>query len=385
MSSQKTEILVVDDSATIRATLAKYLDGYTTHQAADGEEGWDLLQAHESIALVFCDMHMPVMNGMQLLQQIRESDLERIANIPVIMITGHDDTDAAKKATHNLGASDFIGKPFNKVDIVSRVNSYISLSSKITELQQDAAHDSQTGLFNDQILADFGNKTLSFAKRHNMAASVLYVEVAETDKLAETHGRKVTETIVSTVAGLLDSSVRKEELVCHLEGARFAIVLPNTKAFKAHIVATRLKQGVEKLVFEISNVKIRVSLAIGLCSTEGTDLDKLGFDDYCTHAVHALATSLDTPNRRIVRYDETYEKKIVDDKESYSFSTPAAADTIDEDQEANEAFADFFSCILSGDYQKIPVEFLPSLIAQLEEFLEYARSAVEGGQKISGE
>ena len=162
-------------------------------------------------------------------------------------------------------------------------------------------------------------------------------------------------------------------------------MLPNTKAFKAHIVATRLKQSVEKLVFEISNVKIRVNMAIGLCSTEGTDLDKLGFEDYCMHALHALSTSLDTPNKRIIRYDETYEKKVVDEKDSYTFSTPDVADTIDEEQETNEAFADFFSCILSGDYQKIPVEFLPPLISQLEEFLEYARPAVESGQKISGE
>ena len=72
MSDNKTEILVVDDSATIRATIAKYLDGYTTHQASDGEAAWELLQNNEAISLVFCDMHMPVMNGMQLLQQIRD-------------------------------------------------------------------------------------------------------------------------------------------------------------------------------------------------------------------------------------------------------------------------------------------------------------------------
>lgn len=385
MSSEKTEILVVDDSSTIRAATAKYLKEYTTHQAADGEEGWNLLQAHEEISLVFCDMHMPVMNGMQLLQKIRESDCERIANIPVIMITGHEDTEAAKKATHNIGATDFIGKPFDKVDIISRVNSYISLNNKITELEKDAAHDSKTGLYSDRMLLDFGNKSLSFARRHNMAVSILYTEVADTQKLKDAHGNKATETIVSTVAGLLDNSIRKEEMVSHIDGARFAVVLPNTKAFKAHIVATRLKQGVENLVFEVSNVTIRVSLAIGLCSTEDIDSDSLDFEDYCVHASHALTTSLETPNRRITRYDETYEKKVGDDKGSYTFSTPEVAETIEEEDEATDAFADFFSCILSGNYEKIPVEFLPALITQLEEFLEYAHGAVDDSQKISGE
>ena len=218
-----------------------------------------------------------------------------------------------------------------------------------------------------------------------MAVSILYVEVADTEKLKQAHGNKATETIISTVAGLLDSSIRKEELVSHIDGARFAIVLPNTKAFKAHIVATRLKQGVENLVFEVSNITIRASLAIGLCSTEDFDSDNLDFEDYCVYALHALTTSLETPNRRITRYDETYEKKLDDDKGSYTFSTPEVAETIEEEDEATDAFADFFSCILSGNYEKIPVEFLPALITQLEEFLEYAHTAVGDSQKMSGE
>jgi two-component system cell cycle response regulator len=385
MSSEQTEILIVDDSSTIRATLAKYLGDFTTHQAEDGEEGWNQLEANGNIALVFCDMHMPIMNGMQLLQKIRESGSERIANLPVIMITGHEDNEAAKKATHNMGATDFIGKPFDKVDIISRVNSYLRLSNKINELEKEAAHDRKTGLYSDRMLLEFGNKSLSFARRHNMAVSIVYVQVADTAQLRVDHGNKATETIISTVAGLLDSSIRKEELVSHVEDARFAIVLPNTKAFKAHIVATRLKQEVENLSFEVNNISIRVGLAVGLCSTEDANSEALDFEEYCEHAVHALSTSLDSPNRRITRYDETYEKKIDDDKGSYTFSTPQVTEDVAEEGEAADAFADFFSCILSGNYEKIPAEFLPPLISQLEEFLEYARSAVEGDQKVSGE
>ena len=143
MFSDKTEILVVDDSATICSTIAKYLgDEYSTHLAANGEEAWTLLQSNEAISLIFSDMHMPVMNGMQLLQTIRAADCERIANIPVIMITGHEDNEAAKKATHNMGATDFLGKPFDKVDIVSRAKSYISFNNKITELEREATYDS---------------------------------------------------------------------------------------------------------------------------------------------------------------------------------------------------------------------------------------------------
>jgi diguanylate cyclase (GGDEF)-like protein len=384
--SQNPEILIVDDSPTIRAAIGKHLgEEYTVYFATDGEEGWKLLQSNTSIALVFADMHMPVMNGMLLLQKIRESDSERIANLPVIMITGHEDSEAAKKATHNIGATDFISKPFDKIDILSRARSYTSLNKQITELEKKAAYDTLTGLYSNRMLLEFGNKTLSFEKRHNMATSILYVEVADTQKLIETYGSKVTNTIITTVAGLLESSVRKEELVAHLEDGQFVIVLPNTRAFKSHIVASRLKQSVEELVFDISNVKVYVSLAVGLCSTEVEDpADKLGFEEYCVHAAHALATSLDTDNKRIIRYDETYEKKLDDEKGTYNFSTPAAAETVESEEESMDAFADFFSAILAGDYSNIPTEFLPALIEPLENFLEHAHAELQQNRKVSG-
>jgi diguanylate cyclase (GGDEF)-like protein len=387
MSSPIAEVLIVDDSPTIRAAIGKHLgDEYTTHFATDGEQGWELLQSNASIELVFADMHMPVMNGMLLLQRIRESGCERISNIPVIMITGHEDSDAAKKATHNIGATDFISKPFDKIDILSRARSYTSLSKQITQLEKQAAYDTLTGLYSNRMLLEFGNKTLSFEKRHNMATSILYAEVAETQKLIETYGSKAANTIIATVAGLLESSVRKEELVAHLEDGRFAIVLPNTKAFKAHIVATRLKQSAEDLVFDISSVKIHVSLAVGLCSTEAEDpAAKTGFEEYCVRAAQALATSLDTDNKRIIRYDETYEKKLDDEKSTYTFTTPSTASTVESEEESIDAFGDFFSGILSGDYSSIPAEFLPTLIEPLENFLQYAHAALQDVKKASGE
>ncbi|MGD2053948.1 MAG: response regulator [Gammaproteobacteria bacterium] len=387
MSSPNTEVLIVDDSPTIRAAIGKHLgDEYTTHFATDGEEGWALLQSNASIALVFADMHMPVMNGMLLLQKIRESDCERISNIPVIMITGHEDSDAAKKATHNIGATDFVSKPFDKIDILSRARSYTSLSKQISQLEKKAAYDTLTGLYSNRMLLEFGNKTLSFEKRHNMATSILYAEVADTQKLIETYGSKATNTIITTVAGLLESSVRKEELVAHIEDGKFAIVLPNTKSFKAHIVATRLKQSAEDLVFDISKIKIHVSLAVGLCSTEFEDSSaKLDFEEYCVQAARALATSLDTSNKRIIRYDETYEKKLDDDKGAYTFSTPSTVTPVESDEASIDAFGDFFSDILSGDYSNIPTEFLPTLIEPLENFLQYAHSALQDVKKVSGE
>jgi len=389
MHSPRAEILIVGDSSTNRSTFARHLgDEYTIHFAVDGEQGWKCLQSNDSISLVFTDIQMPVMSGMLLLQKVRDADCERIANLPVIMITGREDSEAAKKAAHNIGATDFISKPFDKIDILSRVRSYTRLFKKISELEKIAAYDNLTGLYSNHMLLEFGNKTVSYAKRHNIDASFLFVEVADTKKLIETLGSKITETIISTVAGLLDNSLRKEELVSHINDGMFAIVLPHTKAFKAHIVATHLKQAVESLEFDISRVKIHVNLAIGLSSTEAGNLsDRLGFEEYCVQAAHALAASLETPNKCIIRYDETYEKKMNDDQESCALSKPAftITDATGSEQDPMAELGDFLSSILAGDYSNIPTESLSSLIKPLESFLEYAHAAVQADKKASSE
>ena len=387
MPSHNTEILIVEESSNIRATIAEYLgEDYIIYYATDGEEGWKLLQSNESISLVFSDMHMPLTDGMQLLQKIRQADCERIAHIPVIIITGEYDSEEEKNAALNIGATDFISKPFDRIAILSRTRSYTRFNKQIANLEKKAAYDTLTGLYSNHMLLDFGHKTISFANRHNIDASVLYVETADTDKLIETYGSKSTETIISTVAGLLESIVRQEEMVAHLNDGRFAIVLPKTKPYMAHIVASRLKKAVEDMVFDISDIKIQVNLAVGLCSTEVNEKsDKIAFEEYCVHAAHALEASLKTPNKRIVRYDEAYDNKTGDEKVSQDFSSHESAETDDNGQYLMGINAEYISSILGGDYSNIPVEQLPSLIESMENFFGYALAATQDNKKASGE
>ena len=175
-------------------------------------------------------------------------------------------------------------------------------------------------------------------------------------------------------------------MVAHLNDGRFAIVLPKTKPYMAHIVASRLKKAVEDMVFDISDIKIQVNLAVGLCSTEVNEKsDKIAFEEYCVHAAHALEASLKTPIKRIVRYDEAYDNKTGDEKVSQDFSSHESAETDDNGQYLMGINAEYISSILGGDYSNIPVEQLPSLIESMENFFGYALAATQDNKKASGE
>ena len=132
--SDKVEALIVDDSPTILATAKKMLDSeFVVHTAKDGKEAWDLINENDEIMLVFTDMQMPVLNGMQLLLMIRESEDHRISRLPVIMITGQSDSPAGKRAVFDIGATDFIGKPFDAMDLLSRARSNTQPKRRVSD------------------------------------------------------------------------------------------------------------------------------------------------------------------------------------------------------------------------------------------------------------
>ena len=133
-------ILICDDDKNIVDALEIYLkcDEYILYKAYNGEEALEIIK-NENIHLVILDIMMPVMNGMVALSEIRA-----ISNVPVILLTAKNlDTD--KILGLNLGADDYITKPFNPIEIAARVNSqlrrYTKLGSSIQETHQFEAGD----------------------------------------------------------------------------------------------------------------------------------------------------------------------------------------------------------------------------------------------------
>ena len=119
------KILVADDEAEIRDLLHLYLekDGYEVVEAADGAQALSALQEaslqKEDIDLVILDIMMPGIYGYRVLRNIREN-----SNIPIIMLSAKSG-DADKILGLDLGADDYITKPFQPLEAVARVNSNI--------------------------------------------------------------------------------------------------------------------------------------------------------------------------------------------------------------------------------------------------------------------
>ena len=114
-------ILIADDEKEIRELLRLYLEqeGYTILEAADGEETLQIMQQHTDIAMLLLDIMMPKMDGFHVLKEIR-----RESNLPVLILSAKT-ADTDKILGLDLGADDYLAKPFNPLEAVARVNSHI--------------------------------------------------------------------------------------------------------------------------------------------------------------------------------------------------------------------------------------------------------------------
>ena len=132
---EKSKILLVDDSKMNRMMLTEILgDGYHILEVENGRECLETLQAEAgNIALVLLDINMPVMDGFEVLKAMNAN--HTIEDTPVIMISS-EDSDAATRRSYELGASDYVNRPFDARIVYRRVTNTIKLYAKQRRLVQ---------------------------------------------------------------------------------------------------------------------------------------------------------------------------------------------------------------------------------------------------------
>lgn len=107
------KILIVDDSSMMRLVVSKAAKklNYEVIEASNGKEGLEQLMLHEEVDLILCDINMPVMNGMEMIEKLKED--EKLQFIPVVMLTT-ESKEELKQQGRDLGVKAWMVKPFNE-------------------------------------------------------------------------------------------------------------------------------------------------------------------------------------------------------------------------------------------------------------------------------
>jgi two-component system cell cycle response regulator len=297
-ASKQQRLLVVDDSKVVRVTARKILGNhFETVEALDGENAWDILTSEAPFSLVISDLSMPNLDGFGLLERIRHTHLPHISNLPVIIITGANDSEAIKKRATEAGATDFIGKPFDSVHLLARAHAHASAHSNAQELKEEtialeetSAIDPLTKIANERTFMERGYQLLAYAVRHNTRLSVFHIEVDNFGDIYKTHGDGVAESIVQTVASTLTTAIRHEDTAARLGTARFSLLLPGLNNNGIHNLADRIRKNISERVLKHGKARIHYSVSIGVAAMEIRRNTR--FDDLLTVAGNRLAYAI---------------------------------------------------------------------------------------------
>ncbi|GGA73935.1 hypothetical protein GCM10011521_10120 [Arenimonas soli] len=223
----KARILVVDDSKLMRKAAHKMLgDEFDVITADDGQDAWGQVGRDTGIQVVFTDLNMPNMDGYELLREIRGAQDAGIQGLPVIVVTGAENDETARMKALELGATDFITKPFTTSDLVARARAHSTYQRVTRQLQSQVMLDGLTGLANKAGFMDRLRQDMAYARRHGQALCLVRLEVEDFQRFFLHNGRDVAEALVLQVARLLRARIRKEDTAARVGLGSFALSLP---------------------------------------------------------------------------------------------------------------------------------------------------------------
>ncbi len=178
-------VLVVDDHEINRDALGAILEeaSYEVIYAENGKEGLELMQRYSrELSIVLLDLIMPVMSGFEVLEYVRNDEV--LKRIPIIVLTAEKN---AELQALQLGAADFITKPFDVTEIIlARVGRIIELSEG-RQLISAAEHDRLTGLYTRNFFFEYANRIFQYHPDQHMDAVVMNIEQFHT--INALHGR----------------------------------------------------------------------------------------------------------------------------------------------------------------------------------------------------
>jgi two-component system, cell cycle response regulator len=284
----------VDDSLVIRKAIEKKLQNdFDLVMAGDGEAGWDMLLQGE-VRVLITDIEMPRLDGCALIRRIRASADPRLRDIPIIAMTGAEDEETKERVLAS-GATDFVVKPIDPMQLLARVHSLSRLDLTTRQLAESQAAlkdqstlDPLTGLSSRRYFQQNCQQNLAYAVRHSQGLALIRMEIDGFKSIYRQHGDDLVDQLLVWLADIFATTCRREDTVARIGGAAFAVMAPATNQDKALALCRRLCDAVLAQAFVSGAVQISVTLSVGTVTSEegvaGSYEDLMGIVERRTRA-----------------------------------------------------------------------------------------------------
>ncbi len=256
----KYSVLSVDDDVEMLQLLHEVVSqlGHTSDTAVDGVDALEKLRANQ-YDIIITDLNMPRMDGLELTKKVK-ADFE---DIDVLTVTGYE-TEYKYTDVIEVGASDFISKPFNINELEAKINRIIRERELRAELTRLSIRDGLTGLYNRRHFDDNLKREAMRAFRQHYGLFLLLVDVDNFKEYNDKLGHQKGDELLKELARLMILYSRDNvDSVYRYGGDEFALIIPHAEHRQAIMVAKRLRKK-----FNACNLGA-TSLSMGIAQLEG--------------------------------------------------------------------------------------------------------------------
>ena len=270
------KLLIADDDLTSRVLLENLTRkwGWEPIVVEDGEAAWEVLQQDNSPRLLLIDWEMPHLNGLALCQRVRrQADTDPAY---IILLTSRDETIDIVTGLE-VGANDYITKPFNNVELQARVQ----VGKRMLGLQQElnlakeklafqASHDVLTGLPNRRAIMEALDKEISRSYRQQQPLCVAMCDIDFFKHINDNYGHLAGDHVIREVTQRISAELRPYDMAGRYGGEEFLLVF-NSPFKDAHKLLERIRLSIANTPFNYEKESLKVTISSGVTVYDSAD------------------------------------------------------------------------------------------------------------------
>ncbi|AHF01715.1 diguanylate cyclase [Thiomicrospira aerophila AL3] len=271
----KPSVLIVDDEPTNAKILANGLkDDYQIMIVNSGKKALEFVKANPKLDIILLDIMMPDVDGYEVCSRLKSD--EATAAIPIVFVSALNQATDEEKGL-NLGAVDYISKPFHLAIVKARVKNHISLKRKNDLLAEMSHLDVLTHIANRRQFDETLVRESLRLMRSSAPLSLIMLDIDFFKQFNDFYGHGLGDLCLEKVAKAFNSVIKRPgDLLARYGGEEFAVILPETDKAGAEVVAQGLIESVAALQIkhERSEVASYVTVSAGVSSDTIESVDE---------------------------------------------------------------------------------------------------------------
>jgi two-component system, cell cycle response regulator len=263
----KQRVLLIDDSIDIHLQVQLMLNDEAVEvlTASSGPEGIAGAK-HRPPDLILLDVDMPSPDGFEVCNSLK-SDPATLS-VPIIFLTGMSSTEEKIRGL-NLGAIDYVTKPFEPAELRARVQAALRTKYLIDLLAQRAMVDGLTGLWNKTYFEKRLSAEMAASARTGRIVGCIVGDVDHFKKVNDTYGHPAGDQVLRGVAQTMLGVIRQEDVLCRVGGEEFSVLTGDGTPGGAAALAERLRKAIEQAKYVHQGKHIPVTCSFGVAETGG--------------------------------------------------------------------------------------------------------------------